>query len=396
MATVLVTDGEQRAALAAVRSLGAAGHEVLVASRSGRSLAGASRRAAGDYALPDPLRDAKSFAGSVGELVRKEGIDVVLPIAEPSLLALLPVRDEIAACIPFPTAAQFQRICDKNEVMQIAEEIGIRVPKQIVLEDPASVDRLDSVRFPLVLKPSRSVTGTNAERIKTSVAHVADLDAAKTALRALPEAAFPVLAQERIYGPGIGIFLLIWNGRLLASFAHRRIREKPPSGGVSVLRESVAMDADLLHRSVRLLERFDWNGVAMVEYKRCDTTGLPYLMEINGRFWGSLQLAIDAGVDFPTLLVDAASGKTVTPIDSYREGVRSRWEWGDVDHLLARLRRSRTALDLPAEGPGRLSAVWDFVSGGLSPAHKSEVFNWSDPRPFLRESASWFRDLVAG
>jgi predicted ATP-grasp superfamily ATP-dependent carboligase len=58
-----------------------------------------------------------------------------------------------------------------------------------------------------------------------------------------------------------------------------------------------------------LLGQFDWQGVAMVEFKVEANTGTPYLLEVNGRFWGSLQLAIDAGVDFPALLVDAATGK---------------------------------------------------------------------------------------
>ena len=53
---------------------------------------------------------------------------------------------------------------------------------------------------------------------------------------------YPSLIQERIVGPGIGVFVLCDHGRLLAAFAHRRLREKPPSGGASVLCESVAVD----------------------------------------------------------------------------------------------------------------------------------------------------------
>ena len=69
---------------------------------------------------------------------------------------------------------------------------------------------------------------------------------------------------------------------------------------MSVYRESVAADPDLVRRSRALLDAFGWCGVAMVEYKLDERTGTPYLMEVNGRFWGSLQLAIDAGVDFPS------------------------------------------------------------------------------------------------
>ena len=128
------------------------------------------------------------------------------------------------------------------------------------------------------------------------------------ALNRLPREAFPVLIQERIVGAGLGVFLLRHAGRTEAAFAHRRLREKPPSGGVSVLAEAVELPPALLERAERLLDCFGWNGVAMVEFKEDAATGEPVLMEVNGRFWGSLQLAIDSGVDFPSRLVALAAG----------------------------------------------------------------------------------------
>ena len=117
------------------------------------------------------------------------------------------------------------------------------------------------------------------------------------------------------------------------------------------------------------------------------STGTPYLMEINGRFWGSLQLAVDAGVDFPALLLDAAFGASPVPPPSWRPGVRSRWWWGEVDHLVARARRSRAELDLPADAPGRGRAFVEFLA--IRRADRGEVFRWSDPAPAVRESLDW-------
>jgi predicted ATP-grasp superfamily ATP-dependent carboligase len=164
--------------------------------------------------------------------------------------------------------------------------------------------------------------------------------------------------------------------------------EKPPSGGVSVYAESVAPDEALQRQSEALLDQLGWNGVAMVEYKRDAATGTPYLMEINGRFWGSLQLAIDAGVDFPNLLLAAELGQAVEPVLDYRIGVRWRWWWGSVDHLLARLRRSDAALALPR---GELTR-WRAVAALLPPwrpGDQCETFRRDDSRPFLRETLDW-------
>ncbi len=126
----------------------------------------------------------------------------------------------------------------------------------------------------------------------------------------------------------------------------------------------------------------------MIEYKLDAATGTPYLMEVNGRFWGSLQLAIDSGVDFPTLLIEAAMGERPSPVTHYRKGVRSRWWWGDVDHLLARLRRTDAELSLPPGLPSRLAALRDFFTL-WRPGDRNEVLRLSDPAPFFRETIEW-------
>jgi predicted ATP-grasp superfamily ATP-dependent carboligase len=187
-----------------------------------------------------------------------------------------------------------------------------------------------------------------------------------------------VLAQEAISGPGIGVFLLLYGGRVLARFAHERVLEKPPSGGVSVLSQSRPIDEELFEKSVRLLEALGWSGVAMVEYKRDATTGEPVLMEINGRFWGSLQLAIDAGVDFPALVAEAALGGDPAPVLDYRPA-RMRWEWGHVDHLIARLRT-----------PGGFRAIPAWLAAFSA---RGEILRIGDPAPFLRETVGWARAL---
>lgn len=389
MANVLVTDGDQRASLAVVRSLGRAGHTVYVCASRASTLAGASRYCRNQTAVPSALNQPEAFVAKIEELVEKWKIDVLLPMTEPALLAVLPLRERFPDVrIPFASYEQFLRICDKAAVAEVANSVGIQVPAQAILSSREDGSGLSEwLAFPIVLKPSRSVVGEGSERLKVSVVHVDRPALLEDAIAALPDAVFPVLAQERIAGPGIGVFVLLREGELRAAFAHRRIREKPPSGGVSVYRESAAMDTELLDRSCELLRRLDWEGVAMVEYKVNEETGVPYIMEINGRFWGSLQLAIDAGVDFPALLLAEENGP---PVTDYQVGVRSRWEWGDVDHLLLRLRRTAVELALPAGSPGKLGAIRDFLGAFGSGSH-NEVLRASDPRPFLRESIDWFR-----
>jgi predicted ATP-grasp superfamily ATP-dependent carboligase len=390
---VLVTDGEQRAALAAVRSLGRAGHRVLVVAQRRASLAGCSRHASRAFLVPDPMRDPAAFTEAVGEHIHAEQVDVLLPISEAALMTLLAARDRFGTCrIPFPSVEVFRKVCDKSAVLALAPRIGIAIPEQRVIQSRAEAVQLDQgeLHFPLVLKPWRTVAEGEGGRVKLNVLHAGDRSALEAHLARLPDAAFPLLLQRRIVGPGAGIFLLLWNGELRALFAHRRLLEKPPAGGVSVYSESIAADPALVERSRQLLDQLGWQGVAMVEYKLDAATGVPYLMEINGRLWGSVQLAIDAGVDFPALLVACALGEAPSPVTTWRTGTRLRWEWGNVDHLLARFRRSDSALSLPPGAPGRWQSIRE--SGFLwRPGDRLEVLRDRDPAPFLLETWRWLR-----
>ena len=385
---VLVTDGEQRAALAVVRSLGKAGYAPIVCSREARSLAGVSRYAAASVHVPDPLTRAAEFTPAIAAAVREHAVRVVVPVTEPSSLALLGAADQLSgAVIAGPSLDSFRAISDKEHMLDVAREVGLAIPAQLSLtrRDDATDAALDALTFPVVLKPTRSVRSGSIQ----SVSYAADAAALRERLAALPDSAYPLLVQQRIVGPGTGVFLLRWDGRIVATFAHERIRETPPSGGASVYSQSVTADPELVAGAARLLERFDWAGVAMLELKRDAASGRAYVMEVNGRLWGSLQLAIDAGVDFPTLLVDAALGHAALTPPAYRTGVRLRWWWGDVNHLLVRLRHSDARLSLPPNALSRGALLRQFFAWRAG--DRNETLRADDPRPFLVDTIAWVR-----
>lgn len=382
---MLVLDGEERAALAVVRSLVRAGHRVLVGAHSRWSLAGVSRGAESVRLVEPPLARPEAFAHEVAAVVAATGASILIPITDASLEAVLAHRASLppGTILPFAALETYRRASDKVLVNELAKTLGIGIEDSVTVHagDGAPSDRR---LFPGVVKPHRSIVGGTV-RAKTGVQLVDSAEECETALAALPEEAFPALVQRRVRGAGEGIFLARWDGRSIARFAHRRLREKPPSGGVSVFRESIEADARVLTACERLLDRLDWQGVAMIEGKRDDADGSWRIMEINGRFWGSLQLAIDAGVDFPARLVSAALGRDPGESPPWRAGVRLRWEWGEMDHLLVRLLRSRERLRLPSGAPGRVASVLSMLK--VDPRHdRLEVLRLRDPLPFAVES----------
>lgn len=388
---IAVTSGEERASLAVVRSLSAAGHSVHVFANTGNAMSTRSTACGKSHLAPNPLEDPAAFASQVSRVLRSEGIHFCVPVTDAATTALLESQEEgEETLVPWVSPRGYRGLSDKERVASAASVLGLSVPRGWTLTARAGFSEqvLSGRRFPLVVKPRQSVVRHEEGLSRLSVQLAEDPEELYAVVSRVPNSGFPLLLQERVPGHGLGVFLLVWEGELLAAFAHRRIREKPPSGGVSVLRESIPLPVELREKCRRLLQAFDWNGVAMIEFKGESLEDDPVLMEVNARFWGSLQLAIDAGVDFPRLLVQAAMGEKVEPVLTYRTGVKLRWFWGDVDHLWARLRYSKEELNLPPEAPGRLRAMGDFLRG-FGPGVRDEVFRWDDPWPAIHEARHW-------
>jgi len=313
-----------------------------------------------------------------------------MPMSDITTLTLArAMQDGLLDCrMCAPPLDKLEAAADKRTTLELAMQLGVPVPRSIVLEQHRDAERDLDLPYPLVIKPARSRVWYKGKWLFNAVSYARTPEELQATLREFVPAQFPVLLQERIEGPGVGVFACYDRGRLVALFSHRRLREKPPSGGVSVLRESVPVDPAADAHAQALLGALAWHGPAMVEFKMDQRDNSLKLMEINGRLWGSLQLAIDAGVDFPRLMARIMAEDNVTPVLSYRIGVRTRWLWGDVDSILALFLKSREELNLPPDHPGRWRTLLDFLvpwSRGL----RYEVLSLEDPRPWIYESRHW-------
>jgi predicted ATP-grasp superfamily ATP-dependent carboligase len=396
--TAFVTDGDERPALAVVRSLARQGVSVIVGAEHPTSLASQSRACARHVTYPSPYRHPEQFDRFLLDFVRRERVGVVMPVTEVTTYLVSRNRRVLLphSAVAAPAFEAFDAVADKTLLIDRASASGVPVPRTQFVDGVTSLRGvLKRIEYPAVVKPFRSRIRVNGGWLHTSVRY-ARSEAELVALYQTVEylARYPSMIQERIAGPGTGLFVLCDHGRIRAQFAHRRLREKPPSGGVSVLAESIAADPQLVDQAERLLGPLGWQGVAMLEYKRDARTGRPYLMEVNGRFWGSLQLAIDAGVDFPALAYKLALGCPPGPRPAYRTGVKSRWLLGDLDHLLARLRRTDDRA-LPEGAPTRAHVVAEFLKfagRGL----RYDVIRLRDPRPFAYELRRYLIDALHG
>lgn len=385
---VLVLDGDQRSALAVTRSLGKNNVPVITASANRRAICRFSRYSQSHLVYPDPKNKPGKFLQWLSSYLADNDIGVVYPLTDITCNILAPSGPSIGNTrIPLAHIDTIKSLSDKAALTKLAEQLGIPHPKSLYI---TSINEIDEVKaliiFPCVIKPAFSKFLMHGRWVNTAVSIVNN----EPELNRLLDTELylrnqPFMVQEYIQGTGQGLFALYDHGNEIVYFAHRRIREKPPWGGVSVLSESVAPSPEMLDAARKILNHASWHGVAMVEFK-VSSSGIPYLIEINTRFWGSLQLAVDAGVDFPYLLHKVTMGEEVKALNNYKYGKKLRWLMGDLDRLLIILKRGEFNVR------EKFNSLIGFFKIDFKHT-KNEIFRAEDIKPAVFELREYFSSL---
>lgn len=370
---ILVTDGNNRVALAVARALGRAGWRVhLVEQEAG--FAGhppaAGSRYVDRFSFVPPVAREEEFVRRIADLA--ESCDMVLPISTNVILTLARHRDrfaEIGRPLPIPGIEIIRSANRKDRLVDLARELGIPSPQSRVVRDlPEAESVAGCLPFPLAIKlrDDEGLYLDPARRYRI-VRTREELIAAFDALHALKN---DPMVQEYVDGDGYGLSAVCWEGEILSFFCHRRIREYPASGGPSSLCASV-FEPVMIDYSSRLLKALRWHGAAMVEFKRDRRTGEFKIMEINPRFAGSLPLAEAVGVNLPDILARRALGLGSSSPGRYRRGGKMRFFFLDCAAVLS-------ALGVAGK---RMRYLAGFVRDLFDPEIADGIFSWSDLRP---------------
>ena len=323
--------------------------------------------------------------------MRALDIDCLMAISEVDLLWLNAERKHFAGIhLLVPADATLRAVLDKTRVLNSAHSLGIAIPTSFTPSSPE--DALTQTwQYPLILKwadPNEvaPTLGTHGlELLKAE--YIYDADQLRTSLeRYRPLGVYP-LVQQFCPGYGLGQMFVMHQGNALLAFQHRRVHEWPPEGGVSSVCESVGLDehAELQKLSMRLLQDLAWDGPAMVEYRFDPATGKAVLMEINGRFWGSLPLTRHAGAHFGWTTYRALYlGDSTREVRGYRSGVRCAF-------MIPEMKRLLRIITAPGKIQNRslhfspLAEVGAFLLLLLNPRTRYYVFSLADPLPMLAD-----------
>lgn len=389
LAKILILDGHSAAALAMTRSAGRAGHWVAVGANGGL-FAGAklSRYCRAELDYPVSTDDADTFLLSILDFVRSNRIDLIVPVTDWTIGPLSAQSERFAnICrIALPAKAAFEIASDKYRTIQVAESLGIAIPRTYLIESVADFSKCGQIQLPAVVKDRYSVRWLGSKALFGSVAYAFSPTELEDKVEERLQEAGDVLVQEFVSGVGIGFSCFVVAGKVYLPFQWQRIREVDPRGSGSSARKSIPLDQALLSLSSRLVIEIGFEGIVMVEYKKTTDERL-VLMEINGRPWGSIGLPIACGVDYPRFLIDwYLCGALPLQAIPYKENTICRRAVGELTHL------SNIRAGKPANWPLPYPNFWRTLFAVAIPWVPGMCYDdvWlSDLRPGIAGIGNW-------
>ncbi len=366
---VIVTNARNRIAYNVIKSLGQKGIPVYSADSIPRAMSFSSRYSKGHFLYPSPYTDQKGFIDCLIEKIIKLKAEVLIPVFEETFL-VAKHRDLLSQYVKLvlPSYEQILIAHNKDKWEPIARSLNIPVPKTATIEDIQNHSPdVQSLSYPVLIKPKQGGGAwaikqiNSAQELKTLLNQPLYLDR--------PWGRFFI--QEKIIGETLCVALLFCNGAYRAKTAYKQLRDYPVSGGQATLRISIHnKDAEINFQ--RLLEELKWHGVCQADFVVDGSTGIPYLIDINPRFWGSLVQGIACGVDFPYILYRMAIDGDVKQIPDFKIDVMTRWLGGDLMTFFPLLRESKNKLEF----------IKNFIVSDSERATYDD-FSLKDPFPFL-------------
>ena len=389
---VLVLDAKLRQSLVTIRSLGQRGMRVAAAEVENLAAtvpAFSSRWCQEAFVAPSYEQSPAPYVDYLEQLLDSSGARVIITSSDGTLAVLRQYREQFEKRVRIALAKEpaLAIAVNKDQTLEIARQLGIGVPLGVHVDSVNEVAAaLREVGLPAVVKPVESWLWGEQESERLICQLVTTADEAKAAVEALTRLGGSVLFQQFLSGRREAVNLLYSNGEFYARFAQWARRTQPPLGGTSVFRQSIAIPPDIGEQSERLVREIDLEGYCEVEFRR-DSAGKPYLMEINPRLSASIEVAVRAGVDFPYLLYQWASGERIERVSGYRTGGWMRYLEGDILTTFQSLtQRGRPGVPPPAQ------AFFDFFVSFFIPAGYDYI-DWKDPRPGWTATIDFARSL---
>lgn len=281
---ILVVSANFRKAYPILKSISKMGFKNIAAFYKWRSPV-FSRYVNKRYFITNPYLNERKYIIDIISIISRDRPLMVIPVGFIDNVLLAKYKQLLPPDIilPIPSYETIIQVSRKDLVPKLCKQLGIKYPKIYVFEK--------GIDTPLVIK---EVTDSSKPEYVFFTENLSE----KVKYRKSK-----ILIQEFIPGIGYGYFALAKNGLIIIDYTHVRIIEEKPSGGPSIV-SCIEFNPEVLRLGRKIVKKLKWTGILMVEFRRDLETGEYYLLELNPKFWGSLELATSKNIDIPKYLIE--------------------------------------------------------------------------------------------
>lgn len=315
---VLLLDGGGTQTLPIAKSLFNKGHSVHIFIEHKLTYGFATRYASHKIHAPS-VKNENNYFTFCKDYILNNSIDVVIPMSDPSAKFLSLHKHSISKICKFisPDYPNFMKGYDKNLLMSVCKDNNFPHPKTIDLM-VSSISTIEDSFFPAILKPNLTSGGRGMKIMRNKNELVSIIE------RNVKDYG-PCHLQELISEGGrqfkVEIFL-DENHQLINSSVIHKQRYYPVSGGSSCFNMSVRNDL-IVDLCYEVLKKIGWIGFADFDLIEDPNDGIIKIMEINPRIPACIKSAIESGIDYGNMIVDASLGKQLKVYD-YKPGKQLR------------------------------------------------------------------------
>jgi predicted ATP-grasp superfamily ATP-dependent carboligase len=332
---VLITNAEERAMLAACRTLRAAGYKVSGAAFTSLASTYASRDCSERLRITDPRQDAQRFVEDLRQVLTRRRYAVLLPGSDHALLAISRYRERLEGLteLGLPAAEVVERTLDREILAEAARDSGL-IPTESIrcstIEQARSAAR--ELGLPALVKSART-----AEQLGNTVISVASrrVNHEHELAEAVLEHRDAFLVQRMVSGELFSVSGVMAGGELLGFAMARHCRTWPVEAGNASFAETIAASEELKKKVQRLLSNVGCEGIFQLELIRSGGSFTP--IDLNPRPYGSMGLAAAAGVPIAALWCDWVLGKHPRAV-SARAGQHYRWVDAELRYSVWQIR----------------------------------------------------------
>lgn len=232
---------------------------------------------------------------NINHEVEKHNIDLIMPIFEHSTRTILKHENLISSkekLVLLPTYNNFNIANNKGLLNKHLEENSLPFPKSQIIKKGIEFD-INKIDYPVLVKPTEGIGGgVGIYVFKEKKALVDFLNSDKFDCT--------YLIQDYVEGYDIDCSVLCKNGEVLTYTIQKPYllssSKFAPQLAVEFIEEDVLLDG-----VKKLMKSLNWSGVAHLDMRYDKNTNEFKAIEINPRYWGSVEASVFAGVNFPYL-----------------------------------------------------------------------------------------------